>query len=50
MEYTRCLRERDLGEEIMITMSSIFYSVHLKVIARRVVVVVVVFVEPFGVV
>ena len=47
MEDTRCLRKRDLGEEIMITMSSILYSVHLKVIARRVVVVVV---EPFGVV
>ena len=45
-----CLRARE-REEVMITIALIFYSVHLKVIVRRVVVVVVVVVvEPFGVV
>ena len=51
METARCcLRARDAREEVMITIASIFYSVHLKVIARRIVDVVVVVVEPFGVV
>jgi hypothetical protein len=51
MEDARCcLRARDAREEVMITIALIFYIVHLKVIARRIVDVVVVVIEPFGVV